>query len=425
MLENKTKTCPKCGHVYEPKFGKDGKPNWVKPCPRCLARRKGKYRANRKAKIESGEISGDKVCKECGEKKPIEAFVVFSNTCKKCSRKNLYDAEKHAMAKMEALEAEVSGKKWCSHCEQYKEYCEFGRHKVRGLEPYCKVCRGEKAKNGKVKPTLKQKTACVKKYLSNDENAPRKVLERAIKKELIENPHLSSNVIAKKLKTSFESVERFRIIMEENNEIPLYMEVKTVKGGWRRRKYNVKRDPYTGEDFIYFIEDELGPIKIGFSNKGVYGRLESMFTSNPRELKILAVMPGSRLTEKRLHQLFQTSRIRNEWFHRHPKILAMIDNINKKYPLKPVICLAEARKAALEKFERTGKKSEDKNPYRFEGKKKCGQCEQILPYSEFYARSITVDGFDYRCKTCVNPTAKKRIVTKKQFMLLKQKESDG
>ena len=64
---------------------------------------------------------------------------------------------------------------------------------------------------------------------------------------------------------------------------------------------------------IYFIQDETGPIKIGFS-KNVKQRIYSYTTHNPRKIKVLAIIHGTKLEEKRLHNLFRNFCIRNEWY---------------------------------------------------------------------------------------------------------------
>jgi len=63
---------------------------------------------------------------------------------------------------------------------------------------------------------------------------------------------------------------------------------------------------------IYFVRSGKF-IKIGTSidpNK----RLGSLQTANPNKLKVRAVLNGGYKTEIGLHQLFEKSRIRGEWF---------------------------------------------------------------------------------------------------------------
>jgi hypothetical protein len=86
------------------------------------------------------------------------------------------------------------------------------------------------------------------------------------------------------------------------------------------RKYQAQRDrrraqgAWTTEGFVYFVQEgDDGPIKIGWASDLV-DRLERLQTGNPRELRIIASLPGSRATEAVFHQRFADRRIRNEWF---------------------------------------------------------------------------------------------------------------
>lgn len=71
--------------------------------------------------------------------------------------------------------------------------------------------------------------------------------------------------------------------------------------------------------FVYFIRaGNQGAIKIGVASD-VKQRLEQLQTGNAFELKVLALIPCPCLnvayeTEKRIHRLFQSQRIRGEWF---------------------------------------------------------------------------------------------------------------
>jgi len=84
---------------------------------------------------------------------------------------------------------------------------------------------------------------------------------------------------------------------------------------------------------VYFIKDEgSGHIKIGYTSGGVYGvkqRLSSLQTSSPTKLEVLAVIQGSRKTEKYLHEQFKDIRVIGEWFKPTVKLMAQILLLSK------------------------------------------------------------------------------------------------
>jgi hypothetical protein len=66
---------------------------------------------------------------------------------------------------------------------------------------------------------------------------------------------------------------------------------------------------------IYFIQEGTsGPIKIGFTAKNLQKRLSSVQISNPRQLVMIAAIPGCRKDECILHHKFAKAYIRGEWF---------------------------------------------------------------------------------------------------------------
>jgi len=69
-----------------------------------------------------------------------------------------------------------------------------------------------------------------------------------------------------------------------------------------------------GGGYIYFFQ-EIGTdlVKIGYSTNPS-GRLKGMSTDNPHELDVLAIIPGSRVLERELHERLQPSSHRSEWF---------------------------------------------------------------------------------------------------------------
>ena len=79
---------------------------------------------------------------------------------------------------------------------------------------------------------------------------------------------------------------------------------------------------------IYFIQDGLGAIKIGFTNQ-LLERMQILQVGNSSNLKLLAVMEGNKDRENRLHDSFSFWNIRGEWFQPCQPLLQFIDYIKK------------------------------------------------------------------------------------------------
>lgn len=95
-----------------------------------------------------------------------------------------------------------------------------------------------------------------------------------------------------------------------------------IRNAWRDKQAEDTLD--FPRSRIYFIDGD-GGIKIGFSIDPM-GRMKSLQSGNPRELKMLGTMRGHQRTELALHDLFRTSRIRpkHEWFNDAPAIRSFI-----------------------------------------------------------------------------------------------------
>ena len=79
---------------------------------------------------------------------------------------------------------------------------------------------------------------------------------------------------------------------------------------------------------VYFIRDSHGNTKIGHSCD-IEGRLKSLQTGNPYELKVVRQIKGASLqAEKEIHSYFGHRKIRGEWFNIS---MAEIDSICNKY----------------------------------------------------------------------------------------------
>jgi hypothetical protein len=82
---------------------------------------------------------------------------------------------------------------------------------------------------------------------------------------------------------------------------------------------------------IYFIgeHETEGPVKIGYTTGPVNplsarARLTSLQCGNPRELVVLAMMPGRESDEAGLHRRFIRDRVSGEWFSRSVAINRLI-----------------------------------------------------------------------------------------------------
>jgi len=82
-----------------------------------------------------------------------------------------------------------------------------------------------------------------------------------------------------------------------------------------------------GQSKVYFIQESGSmAIKIGTA-KDVDGRVRDMSVSTPHLLTVLAVIDGDRDVERVLHRRFAHARIRGEWFHPVPELLAYISEV--------------------------------------------------------------------------------------------------
>jgi hypothetical protein len=81
------------------------------------------------------------------------------------------------------------------------------------------------------------------------------------------------------------------------------------------------RDPRSQ---VYWIRSGLvGPIKIG-SARDVDIRLSELQVGNPEKLFLLTSAPGACDREKAFHRSLKADRLRGEWFHPSPVVLAVV-----------------------------------------------------------------------------------------------------
>lgn len=99
----------------------------------------------------------------------------------------------------------------------------------------------------------------------------------------------------------------------------------SITAMWKQPVVGDMRDGWL---WIYFIEiqDESKAVKIGYATN-VKSRLSGLQTSCPYEIKLIAAFVGKAETEAFLHQKFEDSRLKGEWFSRSPGIDRLIGQI--------------------------------------------------------------------------------------------------
>jgi hypothetical protein len=73
------------------------------------------------------------------------------------------------------------------------------------------------------------------------------------------------------------------------------------------------------------IPDGVRPIKIGYTGESVKKRMRTLCTGSPYKLKLRAAIPGTIAEEQLLHQLYQFSRLRGEWFTPSDRLEKLIE----------------------------------------------------------------------------------------------------
>lgn len=89
-------------------------------------------------------------------------------------------------------------------------------------------------------------------------------------------------------------------------------------------KFSDVVEPPKVPGLIYFIGGG-GFVKIGWTEKDIYGRLNSLQVGCPHELFILGLRPGSVLVEWEFHERFKEHHLRGEWFVLAPEIELYIE----------------------------------------------------------------------------------------------------
>lgn len=81
--------------------------------------------------------------------------------------------------------------------------------------------------------------------------------------------------------------------------------------------------------FVYFIQAESGPIKIGVAIDP-QSRLNTLQCSHFEKLTLLFISPGGRELEQECHRIFAKCRIRGEWFRCEGNLKDLIDEQREK-----------------------------------------------------------------------------------------------
>mgnify|MGYP007071609562 CR=1 FL=1 len=107
---------------------------------------------------------------------------------------------------------------------------------------------------------------------------------------------------------------------------------------------------------IYFIRSYNEFVKIGTSIDPE-DRKKGLQTANPKRLHVQAVLEGSYKTEKGLHELFEKSRVRGEWFRYTEEIKWYIRAVRENPEMKNIYSLyRESQKMRISaKAKRLGK----------------------------------------------------------------------
>ena len=75
---------------------------------------------------------------------------------------------------------------------------------------------------------------------------------------------------------------------------------------------------------VYFVQDEDGFIKIGYS-ENVKKRLAHLQTSSRQKLSLIGSVNGDKNLESLFHRVFRDERVRGEWFRPSKRLLSFIE----------------------------------------------------------------------------------------------------
>ena len=81
--------------------------------------------------------------------------------------------------------------------------------------------------------------------------------------------------------------------------------------------------------YVYFIGANKGHVKIGYS-KNPWARVKDFQTGTPEKLHILATIKTYDVSERSVHELFESHRVVGEWFQRKGPVYAALEGIQSK-----------------------------------------------------------------------------------------------
>lgn len=86
---------------------------------------------------------------------------------------------------------------------------------------------------------------------------------------------------------------------------------------------------FARESRVYLVQrDSDGAIKIGFTSD-VMRRVKEVRKESSAEVSLLAVFPGDKPDELRIHGRFREARLDGEWFRPVPELLDFIDSLRR------------------------------------------------------------------------------------------------
>lgn len=116
-------------------------------------------------------------------------------------------------------------------------------------------------------------------------------------------------------------------------------ELQSAMLDWSNQKPIGLDRAYADKGQIYFLFDGIG-IKVGFSTH-FQKRLPTIQSSNRARLKVLAVVPGTQVEERRIHSLFNDIKIRGEWFANTRALRQYIKDMSENIPQPAYVEAAE------------------------------------------------------------------------------------
>lgn len=115
---------------------------------------------------------------------------------------------------------------------------------------------------------------------------------------------------------------------------------------------------------VYFLQVETsGPVKIGCTTGDVYTRVRALQQASPYVLRWIGFFVGTRADERAAHNQLAAHRLRNEWFHPHPDVIAFVrvkcPEFSAKEASDQLLCEPERRIvfAAIPRYARSNERS--------------------------------------------------------------------